>query len=162
MLGHFGFSYVGCIYLLMLSIPNILWTKCKPSGYNDVVSNENKILLLFERVGQVLVTCVAVIFNDYNLKPFSLWSLWLIGSFILMIIYEINWIRYFNSKHSLKDFYGSFLGIPVPGASLSVVAFMLLSIYGRVIWLIISIIILGIGHIGIHLQHMKECQTEKL
>lgn len=162
MLGHFGFSYVGCIYLLMLSIPNILWTKCKPSGYNDVVSNENKILLLFERVGQVLVTCVAVIFNDYNLKPFSLWSLWLIGSFILMIIYEINWIRYFNSKHSLKDFYGSFLGIPVPGASLSVVAFMLLGIYGRVIWLIISIIILGIGHIGIHLQHMKECQTEKL
>lgn len=24
---HFGFSYVGLIYLLMLFIPNIIWTK---------------------------------------------------------------------------------------------------------------------------------------
>lgn len=162
MLGHFGFSYVGCIYLLMLFIPNILWTRYKPEGYNEVALNENKVLLAFERVGQVLVTCAAVIFNDYNLKPFSLWSLWLIISFILMIIYEISWIRYFNSKHTLKDFYGSFLGIPVPGASLPVVAFLLLGIYGRVIWLITSIIILGIGHIGIHLQHLKEWETRKL
>jgi hypothetical protein len=160
MFGHFGFSYVGCIYLLMLFIPNILWIKHKPSGYEYVVSNENKTLLAFERVGQVLVTCVAVFFNDYNVKPFSLWSLWLILSLTLMIIYEINWVKYFNSKHSLKDFYGSFLGIPVAGASLPVVAFLLLGIYGRVIWLIISTIILGIGHIGIQLQHLRESKTE--
>lgn len=159
MLGHFGFSYVGFIYLLMLFIPNIFWAKYKPAGYDDIVSNENKILLGLERVGQVLVSCVAIIFNDYDLKPFSLWSLWLIVSFILMIIYEICWIRYFNSEHTLKDFYGSFLGISVPGASLPVAAFLLLGIYGKVIWLIISIIILGIGHIGIHLQHLKEYGT---
>ena len=54
MLGYFGFSYVGCIYLLMLFIPNILWTKYKLSGYNDVVSNENKVLLVLERVGKCL------------------------------------------------------------------------------------------------------------
>jgi hypothetical protein len=158
-MGHFGFSYMGCIYLLALFIPNILWTKNQSAGYDKIVVNENKVLLVFERVGQVLVTCAALIFNDYNLKPFSLWSLWLLASIILMIIYEINWVRYFKSKHTLKDFYGSFLGIPVPGASLPVVAFLLLGIYGRVIWLIISIIILGIGHIGIHLQHLKECKA---
>lgn len=39
-----------------------------------------------------------------------------------------------------------------------VAAFLLLGIYGKVIWLIISIIILGIGHIGIHLQHLKELE----
>lgn len=162
MLGHFGFSYVGCIYLLMLFIPNIIWTKNQPLGYSDIVLNENKVLLAMERVGQVLVTCAAVIFSDYNLKPFSGWSVWLIVSFLLMIIYEINWIHYFNSKRTLKDYYGSFLGIPVPGASLPVVAFLLLGIYGKVIWLVISITILGIGHIGIHLQHLKECETCKL
>ncbi len=159
MLGHLGFSYVGCMYLLMLFIPNIFWTKYKPVGYDNVISNENKVLLLLERVGQVLVTSVAVIFNDYDLKTFSIWSLWLAVSFILMIIYEIYWIRYFKSNHKLKDFYRSFLGIPVPGASLPVIAFLLLGIYGRVIWLIIAIIILGIGHIGIHLAHLKECET---
>jgi hypothetical protein len=34
-------------------------------------------------------------------------------------------------------------------------AFLLLGIYGKVIWLIISAIIIGIGHIGIHVQHYK-------
>jgi hypothetical protein len=34
-------------------------------------------------------------------------------------------------------------------------AFLLLGIYGKVIWLIASVIVLGIGHIGIHIQHLK-------
>lgn len=153
-MGHLGFSYVGVIYLLMLFIPNIIWTKHQPIGYD--YSNENKVLLCFERIGQVCVTCCAMIFSDFNIKPFSLWSLWLIASFILMIVYEMNWIRYFSGEPTLESFYHSFCGIPVPGASLPVIAFLLLGIYGKVIWLIISIIILGVGHIGIHLQHLKE------
>ena len=69
---------------------------------------------------------------------------------------EIWWIRYFSGEKRLKDFYSSFLGIPVAGATLPVIAFFLLGIYGKVIWLMISVTILGIGHIGIHLQHYKE------
>ncbi len=107
-------------------------------------------------MGQVSVTCCALIFSDFNIAPFSLWSLWLIASFLLMTLYEIYWIRYFIGEHTLKDFYRSFYGIPVPGATLPVIAFLLLGIYGNVIWMIISIIILGVGHIGIHLQHLKE------
>jgi hypothetical protein len=154
MLGHLGFSYIGLVYLFMLFIPNIIWTKHQPVGYD--YSNENKLLLLFERIGQVCVTCCALIFSDFNLAPFSLWNLWLGASFLLMILYEIYWIRYFRGEHTLKNFYRSFYGIPVPGATLPVIAFLLLGIYGEVIWMIISIIILGIGHIGIHLQHLEE------
>lgn len=156
MLGHFGFSYVGLIYLLMLFIPNIIWTKHQPIGYD--FSNENKWLLWFERIGQVCVTGCVLIFSDFNLTYFSLWSLWLIASFTLMITYEMYWIRYFSGEHTLENFYRSFCGVPVPGASLPIIAFLLLGIYGKVIWLIISIIILGIGHIGIHLQHLKEIE----
>jgi len=140
----------------MLFIPNIIWAKNLPKDYNKVVGNENKILLLFERIGQMLVTCTAVIFSDFNINSVSLWSIWLIISFIIMIMYEINWIKYFSSNKLLKDFYSSFFSIPVAGATLPVAAFFLLGIYGKNIWLIISIIILGIGHIGIHLQHLKE------
>lgn len=81
MLGHFGFSYIGLIYLLMLFIPNFFWTKYKPEGYDKIVTNEKKILLCFERIGEVLVTVIAVIFSDFNLHTFSLWSIWLIVSF---------------------------------------------------------------------------------
>lgn len=27
MLGHFGFSYVGLLFLVMLMVPNLIWTK---------------------------------------------------------------------------------------------------------------------------------------
>jgi len=162
MLGHFGFSYIGLIYLLMLFIPNIIWTKNLPKDYDKVVVNENKILLLFEKVGQVLVTCCAVMFSDFNINHVSLWSIFLIISFIVMIMYEINWLQYFSSNKSLKDFYSSFLGIPVAGATLPVIAFFLLGVYGKNILLIISIIILGVGHIGIHLQHLKEIKTNNM
>jgi len=48
-MGHIGFSYIGLIYLLMLFIPNIIWTKHKPAGYdfqnekmnyNDIPANK--------------------------------------------------------------------------------------------------------------------------
>ena len=125
---HFGFSYIGLIFLLMLMIPNIIWAKNKPKGYDKYVKNENKILLIFERIGEETVTA----------------------------FYEIYWLRYFKSSKTMKDMYGNFFGIPVAGATLPVFAFLLLGIYGKNIFLIVSTVILGIGHIGIHLNHRKE------
>ena len=53
-----GFCVTGFVFLLMLFIPNIYWgMKAKPKGYDEVAKDENKILLLFERVGEVMVTC---------------------------------------------------------------------------------------------------------
>lgn len=153
-MGQLGFSYVGFIYLLMLTIPNLIWTKNQPQGYSP--QNENKVLLMFERVGQILVTCFSLIFTDLNVRQFTSWSIWFIVSFLLMLVYEFWWIRYFKSEKTLQDFYSSFLGIPFPGAILPVVAFFLLSIYGKVYLLSIAVIILGIGHIGIHFQHSRE------
>ena len=153
---QFGFSYVGLIYLVMLMLPNIIWTKNKPKDYEKYIGNENKVLLAFERVGEVLVSCTALIFSDFNIKPWSPWSWWLVLSFALMILYEIYWIRYFKSEKTMKDFYSSMLGIPVAGATLPVLAFLLLAIYGKNIILGIAVIILGIGHIGIHLMHRRE------
>lgn len=151
-MGHLGFSYVGLVYLLMLTIPNIIWTKKQPPGYDP--TGENKLLLAFERIGQVAVTCVALIFSDFNIRPFTPWSIWLAVSFALMLVYELFWVRYFKNP-TLKNFYGSFCGVPVPGASLPVAAFLLLGIYGKVVPMIAAIIVLGIGHIGIHVQHSQ-------
>ena len=152
----FGFSYTGLIFLIMLMLPNLLWTKNQPKDYDKYVVNENKILLAFERSGEVLVTCTALIFQDFNIGKVSHWSLWLLASFILMILYEIYWVRYFCSEKTMQDFYSSLVGIPVAGASLPVAAFFLLGIYGRNIFMILAVVILGIGHIGIHWNHKKE------
>lgn len=151
----FGFSYIGLIFLAMLMIPNMIWTKNKPKDYDKYVKNENKLLLWFERIGEILVTCISLIFVDFNINNISSWSVILLIAFILMLLYEIYWGRYFKSKKTMKDFYSSLLGVPVAGATLPVLAFLLLGVYGKNIFLIISTIILGIGHIGIHLNHKK-------
>ncbi len=154
MTGHFGFSYMGLIFLLLLFIPNIIWISNKPQGYT--AENENKILLALERIGEVMTTVCVLFFDDFNLHGWSNWTWWLVGAFAFMIMYECWWIRYFHSEQKLSDFYRSFLGIPLAGATLPVVSFFLLGIYGKHIWLLIAATILGIGHIGIHMQHDKE------
>ena len=156
---HFGFSYVGLVYLVMLMLPNIIWTKNQPKDYEKYALNENRLLLAFERIGEVLVSCFALIFADFNFKPWSPWTWWVVASFVLMILYEVFWIRYFRSEKTMKDFYSSILGIPVAGATLPVLAFLLLTIYGKNIILGIAVVILGIGHIGIHLMHRREIET---
>lgn len=153
---HFGFSYVGLVYLAMLFVPNIIWTKHKPENYEACAARESKILLFLERVGEFLVCGLVLIFSDYSINGISPWSLWLLGSFLLMVLYEIFWVRYFRSARTMADFYGSILGIPVAGATLPVCAFFLLGIYGRNPLLLLSTVILGIGHIGIHINHRRE------
>ncbi len=153
---HFGFSYVGLAFLAMLFIPNLIWARNKPSDYDCYVKNENKFLLVCERLGEVLVTCLALIFRDFNIKGGSLWICFLVIAFLLMILYEIWWRRYFKSKKTMRDFYSSFCGIPVAGATLPVLAFLFLGIYGKNLFLMGATAILGIGHIGIHLGHRRE------
>lgn len=123
---NIGFSYIGLIFLLMLVIPNIIWSKAKPKNYEAYAKNENKVLLVFERVGEILVTCIALIFTDFNITEWSVSSLLLIIAFILLVLYEIYWIKYFKSDRTMQDMYSSLIGIPVAGATLPVFAFLLL------------------------------------
>lgn len=153
---HFGLSYVGLIFLVMLFVPNIIWAKHQPEGYDRYAKNENRILLALERAGEVLVTAIVLIFRDFNVQGADARLIWLAIALILMILYEVFWVRYFRSEKTMKDFYSSILGIPVAGATLPVITVFLLAVYGRNPLLFGAGIILGIGHIGIHLQHLKE------
>ncbi len=148
---NFGFSFVGLIFLAMLFVPNILWSKYPPKDYDNYSKNENKLLLALERIGQILV----VIFSLFCGVTFSSNPI-LIFAFLLMILYEIYWIRYFKSSRTMRDMYENMLFIPLPGATLPVFAFLLLGICANNILLVILSIILGIGHIGIHLNHKND------
>ena len=58
---NLGFSYVGLIYLLMLFIPNIIWSKNQPKDYDKYVKKENKVLVILERIGEVLLSVLPLI-----------------------------------------------------------------------------------------------------
>ena len=153
---EFGFSYVGLIYLIMLMVPNIIWFRNLPEGYAEHAGNEDRRLLIMERIGEVSVSCIVLIFSDFNIRTDSPWCVWLPVSFAFMVMYELYWIRYFRSSRTMADMYSSFMGIPVAGATLPVIAFGLLAVYGLNPILGIAVIILGIGHIGIHVNHRRE------
>ena len=156
---QFGFSIVGVVFLLMLFVPNIRWAKNQPSGYEKIASHENKVLLAFERVGQVLTTCSAIVFVCP--QGFALpWLLWLMAAFALMLLYELAWLRYFHDGERLDGMYRTLGPIPVPIASLPVAAFVLLGIWYQSTIAVIAAVILSIGHIGIHLGHPRELSDE--
>lgn len=129
---QFGFSYIGLLYLIMLMVPNLIWTRYQPQNYEKYAAHENKILSGLERAGEVLVSGIALIFADFNIREWSGWSWWLAVSFLLMILYEIFWVRYFRSEKTMQDFYSSLLGIPVAGATLPVMAFFCLGYTERI------------------------------
>ena len=152
---QFGFSVVGVVFLAMLFVPNIRWAKNQPAGYEELSRRENKTLLVLERVGQVLATTSAVIFVCPQGFSFP-WLLWLIVAFLLMVLYEISWIRYFKNGEKLDGMYQPLGPIPVPIATLPVAALVLLGIWYQSPIAVIAAAILGIGHIGIHLGHLRE------
>ena len=57
---NFGFSPVGLLFLLMLFVPNIIWSKNQPKDYEQYSKSENRLLLAFERIGEVLVTVLSL------------------------------------------------------------------------------------------------------
>ncbi len=152
---RFGFSIVGVVFLAMLFIPNIRWAKNQPVGYEELSAREDKTLLMLERIGQVLSTTSAVVFVCP--QGFSLpWLLWLIAALLLMLLYEVAWVRYFRGGEKLDGMYQPLGPIPVPIASLPVAALALLGIWYQSPITVIAAVILGIGHIGIHLGHLRE------
>ena len=106
---QFGFSYVGLIMLLMLFIPNFIWTKNQPKDYDKYAKNENKVLLALERIGQFIVTPAALIFSNFNFHGLNFWTSVLILALLNLVVYDIAWIRYFKSEKNMEDFYKSIL-----------------------------------------------------
>ena len=159
-LPKWGISVVGIVFLLMLFTPNIIWSKNQPEGYEEASKRENKVLLSLERAGEALVSTLVLI--DRRLDSFSLSprSGYMILALILMLLYELYWRKYFRSSRTLADMYSDYCGFPLAGASLPVFAVFLLGIYACNVFLTAAAVILGIGHIGIHLMHKKDIEKE--
>lgn len=154
---EFGFSWVGVIFLLMLFVPNIIWSRNRPLVYDALAHSESPVLLALERIGEVAACVTVVVFVCP--QGFSMpWLLWLFGALLLMLLYEVAWARYFKSGAELMAMYAPLGFIPVPLTSPPVLALLLLGIWYLSPFTIFAAIILGIDHIGIHLSHLHQLQ----
>lgn len=152
--GTLGFSVVGLCFLLVMVVPNLFYLKFP--AHHKIMMRENPVLVAFERVGQVSCTICLLIFSDLDIGEPSQWNLWAVAAGFCMFLYLICWYRYFAGEHSMYDFTRPLMGfIPVPLATLPVVAILCLAMYGHLIWLLLGGILLGIGHIGITWRYWK-------
>ena len=145
------FSCSVLVFLSMMIVPNLLWTKVRTKGYVQMEQQESRVIVALERIGQVAMSACALFEN----KPPRSW-LWLVVVFGCMGLYELYWTRYFRSHHTLQDFYRDLGMIPIPGAVLPVAAGFSLAVYGRNPFLLGATMIFGIGHVGIHWRHRQE------
>lgn len=150
-----GFSVIGLGMLVMLLVPNILWARKAPRGYVVAARGERRSLKVLERTGQVAVSASAVMFTCP--QGFSLpWLLWLVPALASMVAYEAAWVRHLGGTPTIRTMYQPLGPIPMPLATLPVAAFALYGIWQQSPVTLIATGLLGLGHIGIHLDHLRE------
>jgi hypothetical protein len=153
-MGTLGFSFVGLVYLILMFAPNILWMRAVKEPPKETVK-EPPVLVWMERIGQVAIVVCALFFRDYDRIMLSPRLMLLAGAFVLLILYDLWWVRCFRNGLREEDLYSSFLGIPIAGAILPVAGLLLLGLFGGVIWMILASVVLGAGHIPISYLHWK-------
>lgn len=153
-----GFSWLGLLFLICLFVPNILFGQNMPQDYKELSAEEPAGLLMLERTGQATVSFLILFARDFAWTTWTSWSGWLLLGWVAVALYLACWTRYFVGPHSAARLHRPLLGIPVPLAVLPVAAALLFGIYARSFWLILASIVLGIGHIGIHVQHLRSAR----
>lgn len=151
-MGDPGFSVIGAVFLVALLVPNVVLVRLGlPDGLDP--GTESRALRCVERIGQLLTVVALVGFSDTGLRAWSPRSWWLVAAAALMLLSLVGWGRYVRSDRTLHDLYRPLLGVPVPLATLPVLACLLLGLYGRLVPLIAGAVLLGIGHVGVHALH---------
>jgi hypothetical protein len=115
---------------------------------------ENPLLLALERVGQAGTTIAALV-APASESPGAPRLTCLGASLLVMLLYEISWLRYFRTDRTAADLYRSLGPVPLPLAVLPVLGFMLLAFYEVHVLLLGAVTVLGVGHVGIHWQHAR-------
>jgi len=150
-------NILGFMLLCAVMLPNIAFLIWKPVDQKPVKSSIWDIL---EHIGRI----ASMIFLCFDLgKPYlstvfaskGLFIAWVISTSLITGLYIGIWMRYFLCGRTVELCYKSFF-IPMPLVILPVLDFLITGILGANLALIISSILLGIGHIMVSLSTKKQ------
>jgi hypothetical protein len=113
-----------------------------------------RLMTVVERAGQM--GCFIIPFF-YHIDIQNSRDVILLFLMIMVItLYYAGWLRYLLGGRAEVLFYRSMLGIPLPMAVMPVVYFLLAAAWLNSIWLLISALILGVGHITVTLRNFQK------
>ena len=157
-----GFSAAGLFFVIMLFVPGFIRTKIvEHEGHEESPRSDSQALLLLDHCGEIALIISLLVFPSVNLHirilPEGIYSDWRIimwvAAFVLVILYECYWIKFFRSPKTIKDLCSSFAGYPLAGATLPFMVALLLGLYSLNIIIVVCSVIFGIGRIGNYIKY---------
>lgn len=153
-----GFSLIGSIMVTVILVPNFLLLAFPPRDIPEIKA-PGIIYSLTERIGQICCIFLLIVSEiKFETTPINIW-------FILMtictVIYYGLWIRFYVHGRSFLVLFKSLGVIPIPMAIFPVLAFGFAAIWGKSIWIGISVILLAIGHFTVSWNTYKYMKAIK-
>ncbi|WP_187377827.1 hypothetical protein [Paenibacillus senegalimassiliensis] len=146
------FHVISLIIPAVVLLPNFLFWAWPPEGMPSSVQavQVHLGLKVAEGAGRVGVMVVPLFYGIHMNQ--SLASLALVIMIIAMLLYSVGWVRYLRQGRRYYWLFAPLWGIPVPMAIMPVLYFLASSLLLESIPMLVSAIILGIGHIPSSLQ----------
>lgn len=150
-----SFSIIGTVIAVLILFPSIIfYTIFPPKSPSVKIKEVSSIFTVFERIGQV--ACLLLLIMSGNSMRLDNINVFAILMIICIVIYYFLWIRYIIDGRDTRIMLRPFLFVPIPGAVFPVCAFAFAALWGNVILLSISSLILGIGHFTVSLNTYKQ------
>lgn len=152
--GKMGFSYIGMVIVILILPPSIIFTIKFPPK-NQPISNA-KVGLIFtilEKTGQALCLAILIMSED-NFKE-AQFNIFMPLMSSCIAIYYCLWFRYIRGGQEFSLLSKPLFFIPVPLAIFPVCAFGFAALWIESFWLLMSTLILAIGHITVSWQSIK-------
>lgn len=139
-----GFSYMGLIVVCVILLPNLLFMAFPPKNVPEGLKDENILLTVMERAGQVGFIIIPIIsyryFSgiDFNIFP---------GIMIFSaIMYYGLWIRYFVRGREFCLLFKPLGFIPVPMAVFPIIYMIFAAIWLQHMWMGAAAVVFAVGH----------------
>lgn len=137
------FSIYGLIAMLLVFIPNIVFSKKEHQAKVNDVDTCGFGICFTEMIAR-LVMIGTIIFIRKSLLNFA----FAIAAALILLLYYAAWIRYYKQGAYYPEIYTEkFLGIPIPMAIFSVIYYILVSVWLCNLVALCAALIFGVCHI---------------
>lgn len=139
-----GFSTTGLLIVAIILSPNLIFAFFAPKNIPQGIKDAGLLFTVMERIGQAGCMGLVVISKD-NFEAASI-DVWFYLMVICIVVYYCLWIQYFVQGREFYLLFKPLWFIPIPMAIFPVLAFSFAAIWGKSIWIGISVVLLAVGH----------------
>lgn len=140
-----GIHFKGILVVLLLLLPNICFSIFPPKNAPQNSKSVPVAFTIIEQIGRIACLIVPIVFGKKIAE--QKFSYLVILMAVCLLIYYICWILYFANGRKYSDLFKPIGFIPIPMAVFPLMYLILLGIWIKSPFFIVSAILFSIGHI---------------